>query len=146
MSRIHTPKEFARLRNEVKALNEELIFQRRENINNFERGVSIAVEQVAKLEAAVKQAKRRGGECRAMNERFFCENCNTPIPERRVKLVRLLPATRAPWPLFEYLEKPVCPVCDGDLVDMMWTGAGHGNPPYTTPPDCLADEDKDNDT
>jgi len=67
-----------------------------------------------------------------MTDRFFCENCNTPIPERRVKLVRLLPATRAPWPLFEYLEKPVCPVCDGDLVDMMWT----------TPPECLADGDK----
>jgi hypothetical protein len=67
-----------------------------------------------------------------MTDRFFCENCNTPISERRVKLVRLLPATRAPWPLFEYLEKPVCPVCDGDLVDMMWT----------TPPECLAGEDK----
>jgi wobble nucleotide-excising tRNase len=58
MSRIHTPKEFARLRNEVKALNEELIFQRRENINNFERGASIAVEQIAKLEAEIEVLNR----------------------------------------------------------------------------------------
>ena len=102
-----------------------------------------------------------------MTNRFYCENCSTPIPERRVKLVRLLPVTRAPWPLFEYLEKPVCPVCDRDLLDMMWTGAGHDNPErttplsriigampdlpdgfprddgtYTTPPECLADGDK----
>jgi hypothetical protein len=69
-----------------------------------------------------------------MNDRFYCPNCMMFLPDSKVKTRRLFPTTRPPWPLFEYLEKPICPVCDNDLVDTLFT-----------PPDCLADEDKEND-
>jgi hypothetical protein len=67
-----------------------------------------------------------------MNDRFYCPNCMMFLPDSKVKTRRLFPHTRPPWPLFEYTEVPVCPVCDsedGDLIDTFFE--------KVTPPDLL---------
>jgi hypothetical protein len=52
--------------------------------------------------------------------RFYCPICERYVPDSGLQIKRILPDTKPPWPLFEYMDKPICSVCKEDLVDTKW--------------------------
>jgi len=54
----------------------------------------------------------------ATTGRFRCERCAITIHSEKIKHKRVPPLSPPPWAEFEYMRVPVCPLCDGDVVDL----------------------------
>jgi hypothetical protein len=61
-----------------------------------------------------KYGTTRGAE--TMN-RFYCVHCQQDIHITKVKTRRVFPQAPPPWAAFEFCEVPVCPLCEGELLD-----------------------------
>jgi hypothetical protein len=63
---------------------------------------------IASLEAA-------GGD--GTMSRFYCVHCQQNIHTTKVKTRRVFPTAPPPWATFEFMEVPICPLCEGELLD-----------------------------